>query len=58
MLTEQELQNLIALVSTHPTIEGVGSQAGQVKIQLINKLSKMLDELKKLVEPIERNVKG
>ena len=48
MFTEQELQNLIAIVSTHPTPEGVGSQVGQIKVQLINKLSQMIDELKKL----------
>ena len=50
MFTEQELQNLIAIVSTHPTPEGVGSQVGQVKVQLISKLSKMVDELKKPVK--------
>ena len=50
MFTEQELQNLIAIVSTHPTLEGVGSQVGQVKVQLISKLSKMVDELKKPVK--------
>ena len=45
MFTEQELQNLIAIVSTHPTPEGVGSQQGQIKIQLINKLSLILKNI-------------
>jgi len=56
MFTEQELQNLIVIVSTHPTLEGVGSQVGQVKVQLISKLSKMVDELKKPVK-LEKPVK-
>lgn len=41
-LTKQELQNLVNLVSTHPTPAGVGSQEGQLKIKLINKLSQMI----------------
>jgi len=41
-LTKEELQNLIQIVSTHPTPAGVGSQEGQIKIQLINKLSSMI----------------
>ena len=48
MFTEQDLQNLIAIVSTHPTPEGVGSQQGQIKIALVNKLSKMIEEPKSL----------
>ena len=56
MFTEQELQNLIVIVSTHTTPEGVGSQVGQVKVQLISKLSKMVDELKKPVK-LEKPVK-
>ena len=56
MFTEQVLRNLIAIVSTHPTPEGVGSQVGQVKVQLISKLSKMVDELKKPVK-LEKPVK-
>jgi len=48
MFTEQELQNLIVIVSTHPTPEGVGSQQGQIKIALVNKLSKMIEESKSL----------
>ncbi len=45
-LTKEELQNLINIVSTHPTPAGVGSQEGQVKIQLVNTLSKMINEVK------------
>ncbi|MHC4269149.1 MAG: hypothetical protein ACYSTS_11875 [Planctomycetota bacterium] len=45
-LTKTELGNIINLISSHPTPQGVGSQEGQVKIQLVNKLSKMLDEKK------------
>jgi hypothetical protein len=47
--SQVELQNLLALISTHPTPEGVGSPQGQVKIQLVNKLSKMLEEMNKPV---------
>ena len=43
-LDKQELQNLIQIVSTHPTPSGVGSQEGNVKILLINKLSQMNDK--------------
>ncbi len=42
-LTAEELQNIISIVSTHPTPLGVGSQEGQVKIQLVNKLSQMIN---------------
>ena len=45
-LTKMELQNVINLVRTHPTPTGVGSQEGQVKIGLINKLSQMEKETK------------
>ena len=40
-----ELRNLSQLVSTHPTNEGVGSQPGMVKINLVNKLNIMIREL-------------
>lgn len=41
-LTPDELSNLIYIVSTHPTPEGVGSPAGITKLELINKLREML----------------
>ena len=41
-LTREELQNLINVVSSHPTPSGVGGQEGQEKIRLINKLTQML----------------
>lgn len=47
MLEKQELQNLIAIISTHPTPEGVGSPQGQVKLSLINKIGIMIEELDK-----------
>ncbi|MBI5954457.1 MAG: hypothetical protein HY865_22600 [Chloroflexi bacterium] len=53
MFTKTELQNLIAIVSTHPTPEGVGSPEGQVKVQLISKLSRMVvgfDKTEKIKE--------
>lgn len=42
-LTKEELQNLINMVATHPTPEGIGSAQADVKRQLINKLSQMID---------------
>lgn len=42
-LDKQELYNLIQIVGSHPTPQGVASQKGQIKIALIGKLSKMLD---------------
>lgn len=52
MLTATELQNLIVIVGTHPTPEGVSSQAGQVKASLIYKLQSELKEKELLpVEP-------
>ena len=48
-LTKQELQNLINLVATHPTPGGVGSQDGNIKIQLVNKLSRMIEGGKETV---------
>lgn len=44
-LTKEELHNLIQIVGSHPTPQGVGSQEGQIKIALISKLSKMIDEV-------------
>ena len=54
MFSKEELQNLIAIVSTHPTPEGVGSAVAQVKIQLVNKLSKMMDEMNKPKEEVKK----
>ncbi len=44
-LTEFELQNLIVIVSTHPTPEGIGSDAGKIKYNLVNKLRQMKEAL-------------
>ena len=45
-LTKTEIQNIINLIGSHPNPTGIGSQDAQVKTQLINKLSKMADEVK------------
>jgi len=50
MLDQTEIQNLIAIVGTHPTQGGISSQEGQVKIALINKLQGMLATELKPVE--------
>ncbi len=55
MLTATELQNLIVIVGTHPTPEGVSSQAGQVKASLIHKLQSELKE--KEIEPVVEEAK-
>ena len=54
MFSKEELQNLIAIVSTHPTPSGVGSQEGQVKIQLNDKLSQEVDKLVKPKEEVKK----
>ncbi len=41
-LTKEELQSLINIVGSHPTSTGIASQEGQLKAQLINKLSQMI----------------
>jgi hypothetical protein len=41
-LSKEDLQSLIAIVASHPTPQGVGSQEGQYKIQLVQKLQELL----------------
>lgn len=42
MLTKEDYTNLLIIVSTHPTPEGVGSQNGQAEITLMGKLQLLL----------------
>lgn len=43
-LTTNDIQNLIQIVGTHPTPEGIGSPAGQEKARLVNLLISMRDQ--------------
>jgi hypothetical protein len=54
MLQKEEIQNLIAIVATHPTPQGVGSPEGEVKTQLIIKLKTMLIEMNKSEEEVKK----
>ncbi len=45
--TMVDLDNIIFIISTHPTPEGVGSPQGQTKMILVNKCREIREQLNK-----------
>lgn len=43
-LSKTDIENLISIVASHPTPQGVGSSEGQEKIRLINLLEKLKEK--------------
>jgi len=46
MFTKEDLQNIMAIIGTHPTPEGISSQAAQIKALIIQKCQTIINELK------------